>query len=543
MTEEGLFYRKASGLVRQVGLLPTIAIAFAFTVPGIFFLPFEATYYYVGCNAPLAWGLASFMMFWGSIALVFLAVAMPRTAADYVGLTRALNPLLGFLASWINGIALMMLVGVVSYFGVMLFGNFFTIAGALTNNPYYINIGQMLTKPAIILEVSIIMIVIAMVINFLGATIYRYIMDILLIIPLIAMIIGLIAAIWFSLLGPTAVQSAWDSVFGVGAWKEIETVAIKNGWENYVSSATGSSGVFGFPGKWIWAATSAAIIPAAFSCWGYESAIYVSGEIKEARKNISWGFIIAYILLTFFYVSMVYFIHINYGKFLSMYSYIVENGYTNQLTVNTPTYPGWDIFGSVLATALFGPTIGAFAAIPGGWTNLLWSIIGILLTSRILFAWSFDRIFPKFLSNVNDRFRSPHWSILVAGVVGIIGAAYTIYHPYFAMISMFNGASVRYLFAAWAALLLPFMRPSIFKMGFTWKIGKIPVVAIIGGIATITTSWLFIVSIAILSGDWLSIYWQIIALFSGVIVFAIYYAYNKSKGIDIDAMWREIPPL
>jgi len=372
--------------------------------------------------------------------------------------------------------------------------------------------------------------------------VYGIIMNIIFIIPLISMIIGLAVSAYYAVLGPAAVKQAWDAVFGTGAWDEVVTVALNNGWGDYISGATGSPEIFGFPGRWIWTATALATIPAAFSCWGYESAIYVAGEIREAKKTLPLGIIIAYILLTFFYISMVYFIHLDYGQFLSMYSFVIENGYGDQFTINVPTYPGWDIFSSVLVTAKLGPVLGAFAALPGGWTNMAWSLIGLLLTSRIFFAWSFDRFAPEFLSRVNERFHTPHWSIIVATIIGIIGAAYTVFHPYFAMVSMFNGAVIRYLFACWAALLLPYMRPDIFKMGFTQKIGPIPVVSIIGAIGTITTSWLFIVFLVTLAGDWASIIWQVFALASGAIVFAIFYAYNRAKGIDVDALWRAIPP-
>lgn len=543
MSEElEIFVRKASGLVREVGILPTIAICFAFTVPGIFFLPFEATYFYPGCNAPMAWGVASLLMVWSALALTFLTVCMPRAAADYVGLTRALSPVLGYIGSWINCIALALLIGIVPYWGVMLTGNFFTIVGAITGNPYYLGIGEMLFEPNIILGISIIVILIAMVISLLGMRAYRIIMNIIFIVPLIAMIIGVGATIWYASLGPAAVKAAWDAVFGAGAWDEIVTIATNNGWSEYITSATGSPEIFGFPGGWAWGATFLAIVPAAFSCWGYESAIFVAGEIKKARRVIPLGVITAYILLTAFYVAMVYFVHVDYGNFLSMYAFVIEGGYADQLVINIPTFPGWDIFSSTLATASFGPVLGAFAAIPGGWTNIAWSLVGLLLTSRILFAWSFDRFAPEFISRVNDRFHTPHWSIVIAAIVGIIGAAYTVFHPYFAMVSMFNGAVIRYLFACWAALLLPYMKPDIFRMGFTWKVGPIPLITIIGAIGTITTSWLFITFLVILAGDWASIYWQVIALATGAIVFAIFYAYNKAKGIDVEALWRTIPP-
>lgn len=538
-----LFVRKSSGLVRGVGIFTVIAICFAFTVPGIFFFPFAAEYYFPGSNPPLAWAIAPFLMVWSTVAIVFLTVAMPRTAADYVGITRVLSPVLGYWSSFINWLALALLVGIVPYMGVSLLGNFFTIAGALTHDSYYFDIATILTTNSmVILGISILVIVIAMLISLLGLRLYKIIMNLIFIIPLISMIIGLGVSAYYYMAGPAAVRSAWDSVFGSGAYQEIIDVAMANGWNEYVTNAAGTPSNFGFPGGWLWAPTLLAVISAAFSCWGYESAVFVAGEIKEARKSIPLGVIIAYILLTIFYVGSVYFVYSSYGKFLSMYAYVVNEGFTNQLQINVAAYPGWDLFVGVLTSSSFGPAMGLFAAIPGAWTNMAWCLVGLLLTSRVLFAWSFDRFAPEFLSRVNARFRTPHWSIFTVGVIGIAGAIYAVYNPYIAMLSVFSAAVLRYLFACWATMMFPYTRPDLFKMGFTWKIGRIPVATIIGAIGTAATTWLFVTFMVMIAGDWPSIIYQVVSLTIGIFVYAIFYAYNKTRGVDVEALWREIPP-
>jgi len=538
-----LFVRKSSGLVRGVGIFTVIAICFAFTVPGIFFFPFEAEYYYPGSNPPLAWTIAPSLMIWSTLAIVFLTVAMPRTAADYVGITRVLSPALGYWSSFINWLALALLVGIVPYMGVTLLGNFFAIAGALTHNSYYSNIATMLTTDRVaILIISIIIILIAMLISLLGLRFYRIVMNLIFIIPLISMVIGLGVVAYYYMAGPTAVRSAWDSVLGSGAWQEIMDVAVANGWNDHVAKAAGAPENFGFPGGWLWGATLLAVIPAAFSCWGYESAVYVAGEIKDVRRSIPLGIIIAYILLTVLYVGSVYFLYSIYGKFLSMYAYVVDGGFADKLKINVAVHPGWDFFAGVLTTALLGPAIGLFAALPGAWTNIAWCLVGILLTSRVLFAWSFDRFAPEFLSRVNARFYTPHWSILTVGIIGIAGAIYAVYNPYITMLSVFSAAVLRYLFACWACMIFPYTRPDIFKMGFTWRIGSIPIATIIGAIGTITTTWLFVSFMVSIAGDWPSIIYQFISLVLGIFAYTTFYAYNKTRGIDVEALWREIPP-
>jgi amino acid transporter len=45
----------------------------------------------------------------------------------------------------------------------------------------------------------------------------------------------------------------------------------------------------------------------------------------------------------------------------------------------------------------------------------------ILSVSRLLFAWSKDKLFPHFLTNIHPHYKTPHWAIFFSGIVSSLG--------------------------------------------------------------------------------------------------------------------------
>ncbi|MCK4247656.1 MAG: APC family permease, partial [Methanomicrobia archaeon] len=87
MAKEGpiVFTRRASGLVREIGLFTAIAIPLTHTIGGgINKLLILASYENPGANVPLAYILAGIPIFFTAVSYTMLAVSMPRTGGDYI---------------------------------------------------------------------------------------------------------------------------------------------------------------------------------------------------------------------------------------------------------------------------------------------------------------------------------------------------------------------------------------------------------------------------------------------------------------------------
>jgi len=166
----------------------------------------------------------------------------------------------------------------------------------------------------------------------------------------------------------------------------------------------------------------------------------------------------------------------------------------------------------------------------------------VIIPSRIIFAMSFDRFMPEKFADVNARFRSPHWSILITVILSIIFVFLTAYNPWLSMISVMGVFVLRWLFTSWAAMILPYQRPDLFQQGYTAKIGKVPLITIIGALSTVAMSALFVIGIAQLAIDFVSETWFLIWFIGGALLFAFFLARNISRGVKIETLFRELPP-
>jgi amino acid transporter len=172
--------------------------------------------------------------------------------------------------------------------------------------------------------------------------------------------------------------------------------------------------------------------------------------------------------------------------------------------------------------------------------------------SRIIFAWSFDRLIPEKVCYIHPTLRSPIIAILIIAIiaeVGVIDAA----------TGGVMGAQLNFVFYAvctqlvpvLAITLFPFTKPELFENASAFvkrKIGKVPVITIVGTITFCYLLWMLIASFLypavggrIGTGTLGTLAGFII---SGIIVFYVARWYRmKKEGIDINWTFQSIPPI
>jgi len=141
-----------------------------------------------------------------------------------------------------------------------------------------------------------------------------------------------------------------------------------------------------------------------FAIWFYlaiEGVAMVAEEVKDPKRNIPKGYISGIATLTI----------LAFGVML------LAGGITDWRQLANIDYPLPESIAVVLGrdstiTKLFAG-IGLF--------GLIASFHGIIITySRQIFALARGGYLPRFLSGINERFRTPHWALLLGGLVGIL---------------------------------------------------------------------------------------------------------------------------
>lgn len=125
----------------------------------------------------------------------------------------------------------------------------------------------------------------------------------------------------------------------------------------------------------------------------------IGGEVKNPEKNLPAGILLSLLIATVLYSAI---------TFLMMAAIPGEWWIVEGEVVENPIY--------VFAEQVAGSKFGIFAAILSVLTMISMALAGILASSRFLFAMARDNLLPQSLEEVNTRFETPHFPILITGV-------------------------------------------------------------------------------------------------------------------------------
>ncbi len=544
MAEEVVFVRKASGLIKELGPWSVMSIGMAYVIAdGIYNLTCWQSYENPGAFYPLSLLIGFIILAFASFSIVFLTAAMPRTSSDYVAVSRTIHPLLGYIEAILSWGCHVWIVGALAYFQGWYWGSFLIQAGLATHNKAWVSLGEWMSADVgFSIALAIIIVIIFGLVNLFGMKVFKGTLGVLVGIAVIGGAVTAGVAIWSLLVGPGAIPSLWDATYGAGAYNEIVSVAKTAGWADYIAEHTGSAATWGWPGPWSPMATLSACVAAAYAFWGTEFANYAAGEISKPKRSFLLGVVGAMAFIFIYYMLIAVPTLWTYGEFNSYYNYVMYGGNgLDAVKINpqqTPTL-------AVMLASLIGG-VAPWAAIIITITVAIWVLNGLpvymMVPSRISFALAFDRFFPSKLAEVNVKWHTPHWSILLTVISSIICVFFTAYSPWFYALSVVTMIMVRWLLSSWAAMLMPYEKPEAFEKGFTYKIGKVPLMTIVGAISSALMTILIIIAITQIAGDIFSLGWFMGWIIFATLLYGAYTAYNKAKGVDIEKIFREIPP-
>ncbi len=155
------------------------------------------------------------------------------------------------------------------------------------------------------------------------------------------------------------------------------------------------------PGGWAAIFATAGLVFVSYG--GLTKVASVAEEVKDPTRNIPLGMLLAFFIVTALYVATVF----------------VAVGVVDGTALSGSTTPISTAAGGFMGTP--GLIIMAVAALIAFTTT---GNAGILSASRTPMAMSRDRILPAFLGRVSERYHTPHYAILVTGVIMIASIAF-----------------------------------------------------------------------------------------------------------------------
>ncbi|MEZ5344489.1 MAG: amino acid permease [Pyrinomonadaceae bacterium] len=235
-----------------------------------------------------------------------------------------------------------------------------------------------------------------------------------------------------------------------------------------------------------------AILVLIYAFVGFESAVIPAGEMKDPEKNAPFALMTAIGIIVAFYILI----------------QVVSIGTLPELA--NSERPLAD------AAETFVGTWGAGFIVIGALVSILGNLnVGLLATTRLLFAMAEQKDLPQFIASVSDRYKTPHFAIIITSA-GIF--LYTAFSSFIAALTI--STITRLIVYAMTCLALPIFRrrENMAKAGFLAPFGNFAAV-----FSLVFIAWL------LLSVEIVDIYQLLIFIGVGMLFFFVFKFSGKSS--------------
>ncbi|MCL4562028.1 MAG: APC family permease [Chloroflexi bacterium] len=518
-----MFVRNATGLVRELTPFDAFNLVFAAILIPVGIsqaLNFGAAAF-PGANIALAFVLGGILLLGFGGVYVYFTMAMPRSGGDYVWVSRALHPFLGFV---VNVTLTFVFVNWVAFNFTTMMTLFVPAAAYVMGLPaglsawFAVASNQFIVATALTLIFTLIMLR--------GAK--------------------FAARFMFFMF--------WIVWLGMGLWY-VGLIITSNGAFN----ANFTAGTGATPASIINLASSSGFTPSGLNIgmtllamlWafqnltGFEWTGYFAGEIKNVRRTVVTSVIGGLIVGAVLYAlgSVLVYKVVGFNLFSSL------------------SYVGLNLAGKLPAGVNFVlPALTRFLALPAVLKDYIvlafllaiiwWTPAGFLLGTRNLFAWSFDRMAPEWVADVHPSLHTPVKATIIIG----------LYIEFLNWMNIFGGLggyliniiavmALMFIIVGLAAVVFPYRRKDLFDNApeaVRVKFLGLPLMVWAGIVMMIT--WAFVMVAAFTASQFgLNVSpLAMIEAFTAPIIAIIWYiiarVIRRNQGIDMDRVFAEIPP-
>ena len=487
-------------LRRELSLIPLAATGICSMLgAAINILPFsiQRNVPGIGPSVLFAFVLGALPAVFAALAYAHLSSAMPRAGGSYVFASRALHPSLGFIASFSQWFGICVGMGVVSY---------------VLPNPFVRDVflalsmpeaAEWISQPTAHVTMSLLFVWTFVFVNIRGLKVYS-----LTLVPMMFLMFALGAVVIVSGL----IYDQNDFAAAVLAAEGVTVVE-----EPAPPLALGSL------------MAAAAILFSAFV--GFDSIAQAGGEARNPGKTLPLAFALAVGSVGAFYflfTASVY--HIVPWNFIEERAGSADVTAAGLLSYVLPA--GWTI------PIVAGAAVALINDLPAM----------LLATSRLMFAWAEDRIFPRQIAYVNERFGTPHVALLASGGM----ASLTIIGSQLAG-DFFLGADilatallVNFFLMCLSVLMLPRRVPAIAQGATFLRNRTAQLVVGTAGMAIIAVFLVAHVSKDLTSEKdaWYfypTALWVLVMALAALI-FVLEWRKLKRSDVDTESYFRELPP-
>jgi amino acid transporter len=530
--DEGLFVRKSSGLVREMGLRQALAVNIAGVNPtgiGFFFFIILEGFPGTDLTVPMLVAVVGAIVL--SAVYSQLVAVMPRSGADSIYASRTLHPAIGAAVGLgIFWATLISFGGNAAVFGEQYFPFVSQTFGAVFHSNALTTFAVTLSgKTGSLITALVLMLVIGGLMTRSVATIGRFIFWTF----VIATLGALVLIFEFLFHSHTSFVHAFNHAVGnPGAYAQLVAAA------HHAGVTTGTH----------WSAVWSSVALTSVLFVGVTWANFSGGELRRPGRNYRIAtFAGLAAMFSLFFLSWITVRHMTGLGFLQSSAGLSAANpaayakAAGSVTAYLPSY-GLLVAGDPVTKILIA--VGYAAGIVG-----LGAVFALIL-SRLLFALSFDRLLPTKVADVDKRMHAPLWAIGITMLLGVLAAILTIETS---LLSVSRNAALitfaTFAIAGLTAAVLPYRRRDLYNQAPRMigpDIAGVPMVTFVG-IAT-ALYWGFLTYLAAaktqVNGGYStsSVITLAVMCFSGAVCYVVSRVWLGRKGLNLNLALHELPP-
>jgi amino acid transporter len=519
-TTSGVFTRASSGMVRQVKTADvfyfgwqTIALSYIVFTVSVWVL-------YPGSSMELSTLIAT--LFGATIVACYgmLAAVYPRSGAEYVFLSRSLHPAVGFALSFNFTAWQIFYVGLNGAF-LSLYAIQPTLAaiGIQTESQRLIDLANWFGHDWGLFLSAAVAILLVLGIHLSGAGRYFRWQRIATFVAALSLVVTAVVLL-LTATGALDFEAHFNDVAGSGAYQAVIDGGRDAGLQVGASFSMTETLKF--------------VLWPAFSLWFAITAVSFSGEVRDVSRGQLYGLLgsVAAMGLTFIVLMALY-----RGAFGSEFLQAAGvNGTPLEAAPFTPLF-----------TAIAGGNV-VLTILMSVWVlTIAFFVLGTVFVypSRTILAWSIDGMAPRRLSDVNSRFNSPHWALIVCAVGGLGVLWMFVFTDKLGVVSGFLGLALNFLVVCAWSIFFPYVRRELFENSpIAWRVGGIPVLSILGAVSTVAivpVLWRLVVDSTFTLDRGYAVWGAVITVAAGFVWYYAWRLLERRRGVDVGMQFKEIP--
>lgn len=526
-TTPQVFVRKASGLIRTAGVWDVLFYNITFVSIGLVAL-LQIMYgypFYAGGNVPLSIVVTIGLVIPICLCYAFLSSAMPRSGGDYVFVSRILGAPFGMASSlnqtiwwWFYGsIPAVFLVwyGLVPFFRTM---SIYTGNSGLMSISNWCagDVGTFICGSALILGLTAIFCV--------GTRTYFKVQNVLIMIAIVGTVVTIVV---LATKGQAETANGFNEhLRGLSGLKDpvgfVRESAVENGF----------GGLMPFSMFWTLMMCSWSFMNMGYS----NSSAYIGSEVKDARKVQLWS-----MPLTLLVAGGTALVIILLAQKAIGAEFLAQLGWADPAGLGLSSAPLFTEIASFAANnvwvafiIMFGFIFWSYSYAPGQ----------ILNSSRNMFAYALDGLFPAWFKKINPKTATPVNTILFIGFAQVVSLSIFVFTDLLTFVFGMVGMCLTFASVSVAAALFPYRLPEVFETSaVNQRIGRVPVITIIGVIAFSVCALMIFVYIRDPNAGMNKglIAFNFGVYLSGFVVFYLAKYIRSRQNVDVTLSFKQIP--